>query len=76
MWLFILLKVSIAKIKKESGQCIIFYLNIYLRNNANITNVLCNYRKFYISIVRLVIYFTLTLNIDKFSIKFFIIDVK
>ena len=73
---FILLKASIAKIKKESAQYITFYLKIYLRNNVNITNVLCNYQKFYMSIVRLVIYFTLTLNIDKFSSKFFIIDVK
>ena len=76
MCLFILLKVSMAKIKKESAQCIILNLNIYLRKNVNITNVLRNYRRFCMSIVRLLIYFTLTLNIDKFKSKFFIIHVK
>ena len=76
MCLFILLKASISKIKKESAQCIIFDLSIYLRNKQNISNVLYNFQKFYMSIVRLMIYFTLTLNIDKFSNKFFIIDVK
>ena len=76
MCLFILLKVSMTKIKKESAQFIILNLNIYLRKNVNITNVLRNYRRFCMSIVRLLIYFTLTLNIDKFKSKFFIIHVK
>ena len=35
--LFILLKVSIAKIKKEDAQNIIFDLNIYFRKKENIT---------------------------------------
>ena len=43
---FILLKASIAKIKKESEQCIIFYLNIYFKNKQNINNVLYNFQKF------------------------------
>ena len=76
MCLFILLRASIAKIKKESAQCIIFDLSIYLRSKRNINNVLYNFQKLQMSIVRLVIYFTLTLNIDKFSSKFFIINVK
>ena len=37
MCLFILLKISIAKIKKEGEQNIIFDLNIYFRNKQNIT---------------------------------------
>ena len=36
---FILLTASIAKIKKDSAQCIIFDLSIYLRNKENINNV-------------------------------------
>ena len=43
---FILLKASIAEIKKESAQCIIFDLSIYLRNKQNINNVLYNFQKF------------------------------
>ena len=39
MCLFILLRASIAKIKKESAQCIIFDLSIYLRSKQNINNI-------------------------------------
>ena len=39
---FILLKASIAKIKKESEQCIIFDLRCYYWTKQNIKSVLCN----------------------------------
>ena len=40
--LFILLKVSIAKIKKKGAPYIIFDLNIYLRKKQNITESITN----------------------------------
>ena len=45
IYLFILLKVSIAKIKKEGAQNIIFDLNMYFRNKQIITPCIIKFSK-------------------------------